>query len=285
MERDLDGNGRLTEAESGVNPIAFAKLDRSNNETLSWDEFESYWKSVSPKPTLANLSYGKDASQVLDLYLPPNLEAPVPLVVWIHGGSWKSGSKDSCPLSTLTKEGFAVAAINHRPSTRAKFPAQIKDCESAVEFLTRPDSVPGATFREVSACGLSSGGHLASLLNVRGRVPKAVSFGGPTDLTQHEAARTYRETLESLVGAPLQAHQAELKAASPIYSLQPGVGSLLLFHGTGDRVIPYTESLTLAAEAAKVRLPVILNLVPSGSHSLVGGPQGWRLLVDFLRSP
>jgi acetyl esterase/lipase len=73
----------------------------------------------------------------LDLYLPAEGQAPRPLVIWIHGGAWRGGNKDSGPRPAmqLLRRGYAVASINYRLGQHAPFPAQIEDCKSAVRFL------------------------------------------------------------------------------------------------------------------------------------------------------
>src|SRR5262249_9669933 len=85
-----------------------------------------------------NLAYGTHGERnTLDLYLPGEGRAPRPLVIWIHGGAWRSGNKDSGPRPAieLLKHGYAVASINYRLSQHALFPAQIHDCKAAVRFL------------------------------------------------------------------------------------------------------------------------------------------------------
>src|SRR6476620_2226887 len=70
----------------------------------------------------------------LDLYLPPGSQSG-PLIVWIHGGAWRSGSRDELPLGELVREGCAAASVDYRLSTTAKFPAQIHDIKAAIRFL------------------------------------------------------------------------------------------------------------------------------------------------------
>ena len=80
---------------------------------------------------------GGHERQKLDLYLPPRGEdsAPLPLIVWVHGGAWLGGNKNSCPAAQFLKDGFAAASINYRLSQHAIFPAQIEDCKAAIRFL------------------------------------------------------------------------------------------------------------------------------------------------------
>lgn len=65
--------------------------------------------------------------QKLDLYLPEKA-GPARLIIWVHGGAFKGGSKeDFVPLDYLA-EGYAVASLNYRLSQHAVFSAQIQDC-------------------------------------------------------------------------------------------------------------------------------------------------------------
>ncbi len=61
---------------------------------------------------------------LLDLYLPANATGKLPLIIWIHGGGWQSGSKAACrPALPYLDEGYAVASIDYRLSGVATFPA------------------------------------------------------------------------------------------------------------------------------------------------------------------
>lgn len=78
--------------------------------------------------------------QKLDLYLPEG-EAPIggwPLLVFVHGGAWMMCDKRDIQLNPplrLLKEEIAVASINYRLSSEAKFPAQIHDVKTALRCL------------------------------------------------------------------------------------------------------------------------------------------------------
>lgn len=67
----------------------------------------------------------------LDLYLPENRTSP-PLIVWLHGSAWRSGSKDNMPLGELVERGFAMASVDYRLAPVARFPAQVHDCMAAI---------------------------------------------------------------------------------------------------------------------------------------------------------
>ena len=50
----------------------------------------------------------------LDLYLPRKPNGKLPVVVWIHGGSWNSGSKDFCPIAFMATRNAAIVSLNYR---------------------------------------------------------------------------------------------------------------------------------------------------------------------------
>ena len=76
-----------------------------------------------------------DPAQRLDLYLPEATpEKPLPLIVHIHGGGWMGGNKFPCPVAGMVLKGYAVASVEYRFSQKAKFPAQIQDCQAAIRW-------------------------------------------------------------------------------------------------------------------------------------------------------
>jgi acetyl esterase/lipase len=54
-----------------------------------------------------------EKKRLLDPYLPEKATGPLPVIVWVHGGGWKSGSKDQCLLARLgfPQRGYAVASV------------------------------------------------------------------------------------------------------------------------------------------------------------------------------
>ena len=76
-------------------------------------------------------------SLLLDLYLPADRSEPVPVVVFVHGGGWKNGSRKSGEKTAalLTAHGIAVASIDYRLIDVAQWPAQINDCYAAVRWV------------------------------------------------------------------------------------------------------------------------------------------------------
>ncbi|HTV79720.1 MAG TPA: hypothetical protein VMF03_15800 [Steroidobacteraceae bacterium] len=71
----------------------------------------------------------------LDLHLPGGVRHP-PLVVFVHGGAWTTGSKTQYPAFLLDR-GFAVASLDFRSSSDAPFPADVFDIKAASAICVR----------------------------------------------------------------------------------------------------------------------------------------------------
>jgi len=132
-------------------------------------------------PTFRDLDYvGRgNVKQMLDLYIPPGLTRPAPLVICIHGGGWQSGSKGGAMgfCDTLFANGYIVADVNYPLSGDSIFPAQIYDCKAAVRCLKAHSVQYNIDTCRVAVTGSSAGGHLASLVGTSGGVDSLEDFG------------------------------------------------------------------------------------------------------------
>jgi len=114
---------------------------------------------------------------LLNLHLPKGVEQ-APLVMFIHGGSWRNGDRNNCKVAWLAEKGYAVASIEYRVSTEALFPAQIHDCKGALRWLRAHSSKYGYDASKVVVSGSSAGGHLAALMGTSGDVDELEGLTG-----------------------------------------------------------------------------------------------------------
>ena len=116
---------------------------------------------------LTDIEYAKaDGHQLLlDLYLPVE-GGPAPLIVYVHGGAWRGGSKAGMPLGGLVAEGYAVASVEYRLSPVARFPAQVHDIKAAIRFLRAEQETYRYNAERVTIAGSSAGAHLAALVGI-----------------------------------------------------------------------------------------------------------------------
>ncbi|HEU5031782.1 MAG TPA: alpha/beta hydrolase [Spirillospora sp.] len=217
--------------------------------------------------------------RLLDLWVPETASGAgpgraVPLVVWIHGGGWLDGDRRYPPptvpaellFGSILNRGMAVATVDYRHSLEAPFPAQLHDVKAAIRYLHRFRAELGIDTRRIGLWGESAGGHLAALAGLTagsgdhegtegvrgesGTIAAVVDWYGVSDL-RPLLSRPLPPGLEdlpdpftSLLGG---ADPASADAASPVTYAGPSAPPFLLVHGTGDRVVPFSQSERLAA--------------------------------------
>jgi len=187
----------------------------------------------------------------MDLYL-PRTPKPAPVVLWIYGGSWKFGSKGfHLNVRDLTQSGIAVAAIEYRMSSEAKYPAQLEDCQAAVAWLRAHGSQHGIDPTRIGASGESAGGHLAALLGtVEGKasIRAVCALYPPTDLVtlgRKYSQPGHESDIEALLGGPIEQKLPLARSASPVEHVTPASPPFLLIHGAKDTLVPLAQSQEL----------------------------------------
>jgi acetyl esterase/lipase len=248
---------------------------------------------------------GRDLA--LDLHWPAG-ETDPPLLVWVHGGRWSSGTKSQVP-PVFAENGFAVASLDFRQSTDARFPAQVHDIKAAVRFLRANASRFGYRADRIAIGGYSSGGHLAALVGVTNgnrelegdvgshpqessAVQAILSVAGASNLTTILAQSTpfgleVREpSLVQLLGA-LPDRVAELaRLASPVLHVDAGDPPLVLVHGDQDVQMPINQAHELVGAYEKNGLEVHFEVVHGGEHlgNAFYTPEHLEPTLAFLRS-
>jgi len=114
----------------------------------------------------------------LDLYLPGSGSSHS-LVVWMHGGGWRIGSKDDLfglygrIGADFAQHGIAWANINYRLTPRVQHPGHVEDCAAAVAFLLGQARTFNLNPHGMFLAGHSAGAHLAALLGLDNRFLRA----------------------------------------------------------------------------------------------------------------
>jgi acetyl esterase/lipase len=223
----------------------------------------------------------------LDLHRPAGAAHP-PLLVWVHGGAWRKGDKSSAP-SGFVDRGIAVASLDFRLSTEARFPAMVHDIKGAIRFLRASAETYGYRADRIAIGGDSSGGHLAALVGVtsgsaelEGTVgghadrPSAVQavldYYGATDLTTILDQSTpfgldvRRPALDLLFGGPPDIKKALAELASPVRHVDATDPPLLIFHGDRDPQMPINQSHELQGAYEQLGLDVTFVVVHGSAH-------------------
>jgi acetyl esterase/lipase len=112
-----------------------------------------------PKPDLVNEKYGSNERNVFDLWKAKS-DKPAPLVIFIHGGGFRNGSKEGIPAPLIHKcleAGISVASINYRLTDVAPYPAQMLDSARAVQYLRLKAKEFNLDAKRFAAMGGSAG--------------------------------------------------------------------------------------------------------------------------------
>lgn len=112
-----------------------------------------------PPADLTNVAYGPHKRHVLDLWKAKS-DRPTPLVVYIHGGGFRGGNKETISPALLTGclvNGISVMAVNYRLSPEVKFPAHYADCASAIQFARSKAAEWNIDPKRIGATGGSAG--------------------------------------------------------------------------------------------------------------------------------
>lgn len=261
-----------------------------------------------------NIEYvpGGGPSESLDVYWPEQpSERPLPLIVHIHGGGWRGGSKAGCPAD-LVRSGYVVASVEYRFSNKALFPAQIQDCQAAIRWLRANAKKYNLDADRVGVYGESAGGHLVALLGTAGgkkafpaiggneeqsdRVQAVCDFFGPTDfntvMAQAEADKNVKNIFKwntpsdpysGLIGANLD-DKEKCDAVSPVHYVSKDDAPILIFHGTADALVPYAQSEEFADALKKAGVDVTLQKMPGSGHGgkAFGLPVVRKLMKAFF---
>ncbi len=249
-----------------------------------------------------------ESELALDLYLPDGVEDP-PLIIWVHGGAWRFGSKDSVGAVDLVRHGFAIASVSHRLSSVAAFPAQVHDLKAAVRFLRANSERLGFDGSRIAISGASSGAHLAALVAVTNGstahegtlgdftrtssdVQALVSYFGASNLlTILDQSTPFGlsvrvPALELLLGGPLEEREDLARLASPVHYVDAGDPPMYLLHGDQDPQMPISQTHELHGAARKAGIDVVFDVVHGARH---GGeafytPERIAAVAAFLRT-
>ncbi|MEU5096210.1 alpha/beta hydrolase [Streptomyces sp. NPDC020996] len=231
----------------------------------------------------------------VDLWLPGSAAGPVPLIVFVHGGAWRTGLRDDLgprfrhwrpgPFARLARAGLAVACPDYRLTGEAVHPAQTDDLATALAWLHGRAGDLGVDTSRTVLWGESAGGHLAALTALTqhtrpgtATVTGCVTWYAPTDLASlaedcppgrfdaHDPA-----TFEALLlGGPPAERPDAARDASPVGRVGPQAPPFLLLHGADDTIVPARQSVRLADALRRSGHHPDLRLLSGADHLWVG---------------
>ena len=195
-----------------------------------------------------------------------------PGVIMIHGGAWFAGDKtnDAVHAKRLAKLGIVVVAINYRLIPKHPYPAQLDDCNLALEWMTSHADKLGIKVDAMGAWGYSAGGHLSALLATHPkdglpRLKAAVVGAAPCDLTQIPEDSNL---LVGLIGGTRAKYPARYADASPVTHVSQDDPPVFMFHGSKDWLVPPINSRAMLEALEKKGVKCELCAVANKAHMM-----------------
>jgi acetyl esterase/lipase len=126
------------------------------------------------KPTAANIPYGKEDRNVLDIYTPAGAKN-MPVLFWIHGGGWQQGDKSGVQEKprAFTEKGFVFVATNYRLLPNVDMGTLIRDVAKCIGWVCKNIAAHGGDPKRIFVAGHSAGAQLAAILCTDDRYLKA----------------------------------------------------------------------------------------------------------------
>lgn len=263
----------------------------------------------------ANIAYSPIHSDVkLDLYQPSDPDERRPTLMFIHGGGWSAGSKETSTLWLLPflQLGWTVLNVGYRLLNTSPAPAAVNDCVHALSWVRRNAGRYNINLTQLVLAGYSAGGHLAlatamipaclaanktdnadelgifpaELLKQFRDFPTpaaVINWCGITDVTDLLAPPNLQDYAVQWLGTqPNKIHIA--RCVSPINYVRPGLSPVVTIHGDRDLAVPYSHAVRLHQALSSVEVPNKLITLPGAGHILGVHEklEAYRLLLIFL---
>jgi acetyl esterase/lipase len=235
----------------------------------------------------------------LDAFVPTTTStARRPAIVFVHGGGWTGGLKDSIEDEArwAAQLGFVTVSVEYRLAPDYPYPAAVDDVRAAVRWLRAPAQVAefGIDPKRIGALGASAGGHLVGMLATTGsgaltkgsRVRAAVSWSGIMDMTRESdtySAIKYTPTVADFLVCTYDQPGCKEREdeASPISHVDRSDAPMLLVN-TEDEIVPPDQARVMSIALSRVRVPNRLVVLPGDAHAQAYRATQWADAVAFL---
>ncbi len=239
---------------------------------------------VNQVQKLTNVSYGTDARNKMDVYLPANRTTETPLVILIHGGAWVSGDKSLLTdwQNVLLAEGIASVNINYRfVSSSVHCDELMQDVDKVVQYCLDNSEKWQVRNSNLMIGGHSAGAHISLMYGYaydkRNVIGGIINASGPTNLYDETLLDKWKgdilfysmlATIENLADAKYTEGEPipeNFRKISPITRIK-NVPTLMI-HGTADELVAYSTVLDFQAELNKKGVANKLFAIETANHS------------------
>lgn len=228
----------------------------------------------------ANLTYltASGVELKLDIYRPRTAAAPLPTVVFFHGGGWAvNAKKEGAVLQMLPwiQRGWNAVNVEYRPSAVAPAPAALEDARCAVRWIARNAKQYNVDTERIVTSGQSAGGHLAL---ASAMAPGNAGFDSPCPGMPVKVAAIVNwygiwdfAPIHMDAGRPwaiswITGRKDVASRVSPITYVNSGVPPTITIHGDADPIVPYQQGVQGTETLKKAGVTAELVSIPGGRH-------------------
>ena len=237
--------------------------------------------------SMMDVSYGPDAKQKMDIYLPPNRStSKTKVFVLIHGGGWSGGDRvdfnSYVPKIQQNFSDYAVVNMNYRlvgTSVNYLLPYLTDDIKSVLDFFGQNSTEYGIK-PEFVLCGVSAGGHLSMLYSYKydaqKRVKAVVNIVGPTNFedSYYTSYPQYWDLIPLIIDPGLlPSNYTAPKFASPITWITSSSAPTISFFGSSDELVPPSQKSILDQKLSEKNVKNESYLY-NGGHGIGGEYEG-----------
>lgn len=252
-----------------------------------------------PYVSVTNKVFDKER-HVLDVYTPRTKEKSTEVIVFIHGGKWKTGSKELFNYVgvNFAEKGKTVVLINYRLTPKVAYEDMAMDCARAVEWVRNQIGYYGGDSSKIFLYGHSSGGHLAALISTNNRFFDSLGMQNPIKGCVLIDAfgmnmYTYLQTPnpeDSWMFDTFTSDQTKWKDASPALFVTKKSPKYLLFLGEKTKSIIYKDVIRFSELLEREGIPTELVIVDNKGHmGMIGQMLDYRndifnKCITFMKS-
>jgi len=256
---------------------ATANAQEQSPSVFNMEAGARYW--VTPDIVYA---VGNNTQLKLDVWYPNAVTAPTPTLVYIHGGGWIWGSKESSVLEFLPfmERGWRIVNVEYRMASNSLAPAAVEDTRCALRWVFRNAKQYNFDPTKIVLTGHSAGGHLAL---ITGMLPKGtphdnqcygdedlkvaaiINWFGVSDVNDLIQGPNLKNYAAMWMGSQKDARDIA-KSVSPLTYVRAGLPPIITIHGDKDDVVPYSQATHLKDALDKAKVPNELLTIKGGGH-------------------
>ncbi len=218
----------------------------------------------------------------LDVWQRKGVNAPVPTLVYYHGGGWIFGDRTGATLLFMpyVEMGWNVVNVEYRMASVSHAPAAVEDARCALRWVFRNAKQYNFDTNKIVLTGHSAGGHLALISGILPngtgldndcygteplQIAAIINWFGPSDVADLLQGANLKNYAVMWMGSQTDA-PAIARRVSPIAYIRRGIPAILSVHGEADPVVPYAQSAKLHAALTAAGVPNELVTIRGGAH-------------------